>query len=118
MSMKHSNIRELTAIFLDLKTLKKMSKGKNILVLSDNMTSMAYINMQGCPCPEISRIATNIWALLVDNQADIVARHLSGSKNVVADRCRNLKLLSVTPSIKLPRVEQFCIPVGIGMPEP
>ena len=221
MSMKHSNIRELTAIFLGLKTFRKTLKGKNILVLSDNVTSVAYINLQGGPCPELSGIATNIWALLVDIQADIVARHLSGSKNVVADSlsrmssrhewsihpnlyqyldklwgphtcdrfasyltcvhpnynsfhadpyssgvdalaqsdwginnnfinaplrlmnhiinkvvatkamatfiaprwdamlwCRNLKLLSVTPPVKLPRVEQFCIPVGIGIPEP
>ena len=221
MSMKHSNIRELTAIYLGLKTFRKMLKGKNILVLSDNITSVAYINMQGGPYPELSAIATNIWALLVDIRADILARHLSGSKNVVADSlsrmssryewsihpnlyqyldkmwgphtydrfasyltcvhrnynsfhadphssgvdalaqsdwgvhnnfinaplrlmnriidkvvatkaeatviapcwdamlwCRNLKLLSMTPPVKLPRVEQFCIPVGIGVPEP
>lgn len=57
-----------------------------MLILSDNISTVAYINMQGGPSPALTTIATNIWAFMVENQIEVKVRHLSGKKNYVADQ--------------------------------
>ena len=90
MSRKHSNEREMTAVFLSLKSFIKQVAGKSILVLSDNVSTVAYINMQGGTSQNLTNIATNIWTFVVKNQIHIQVRHLSGVKNVVADHLSRL----------------------------
>ena len=90
MRQKHSNEREMTAVFLGLKTFLKEVTGKSVLILSDNISTVAYINMQGGSSQNLSNIATNIWTLLVENQIHVQVRHLSGIKNVIADQLSRL----------------------------
>lgn len=86
MRQKHSNLREMTAVFLSLKTFINELSGKSVLILSDNISTVAYINMQGGPSPSLTNIATNIWSLIVTNHIEVKMRHLSGNRNYVADQ--------------------------------
>lgn len=86
MRQRHSNEREMMAVLLSLKTFVKELSGKAVLILSDNISTVAYINMQGGPSPALTTIATNIWAFMVENQIEVKVRHLSGKKNYVADQ--------------------------------
>lgn len=90
MRLKHSNEREMTAVFMTLKTFLKEIKNKSVLILSDNIATVAYINMQGGPSPALTNIATNIWRIVVENNIQIQARHLRGIKNKVADELSRL----------------------------
>ena len=44
MSLEHSNYRELMAVLMALKSFGPSMKGKSIQILSDNVTTVAYIN--------------------------------------------------------------------------
>ena len=86
MRQKHSNEREITAVLLSLKSFVKDVSGKSVLILSHNVSTVAYINMQGGPSQNLTNVATNIWSVMVQNQIQVKVRHLSGSKNYVADQ--------------------------------
>ena len=90
MSTKHSNIREITAVLLTLKTFKHLVTGKSVLLRSDNVATVAYINMQGGPSQSLSAIATEIWEVLLTNNIQIKARFLQGLRNKTADRLSRL----------------------------
>ena len=85
MSQKHSNIRELMAVLLSLRAFAPHIRNKTISVLSDNITSVAYINHMGGPMEELTDIAKLIWAEAIQNNITIVAKHLSGKLNTQAD---------------------------------
>ena len=90
MRQKHSNEREITAVLLSLKTFVTELTNKSVLVLSDNISTVAYINMQGGPSQNLTNITTNIWTFIVKNQIDVKVKHLSGNMNYVADQLSRL----------------------------
>ena len=49
MSQKHSNVRELMAVLLSIRAFQVLIKNKTIQILSDNITTVAYINHMGGP---------------------------------------------------------------------
>ena len=85
MSQKHSNIRELMAVLLSIRAFRSHIENKTIQILSDNVTTVAYINHMGGPIEELTDIAKLIWAEAVQYNITIVARHLSGKLNTLAD---------------------------------
>ena len=85
MSQKHSNIRELMAVLLSIRAFRSHIENKTIQILSDNVTTVAYINHMGGPMEELTDIAKLIWAEAVQYNITIVARHLSGKLNTLAD---------------------------------
>ena len=82
---KSSNYRELMAIYLSLKSFLPNIRGKSVQVLTDNVTSAAYINFQGGQSSPLSEIATEIWSLSLQNNISIQAKHLAGHLNSIAD---------------------------------
>ena len=86
MSQKHSNVRELMAVLLSIRAFRPLIENKTIQVLSDNITTVAYINHMGGPVKELTEIAKLIWAESIMHNITIVARHLSGKLNTQADR--------------------------------
>ena len=62
MSQQHSNVRELTAVLVALKAFCSQVTGKHVQVLSDNITTVAYIKHMGSPIPKLNQIAKEIWA--------------------------------------------------------
>ena len=90
-SSQSSNYRELLAIFMCLYTFKSHIENKNVQVLTDNVTAMAYINHKGGPCPDLSELAVQIWTLVEESGLSLTCRHIAGVQNVVADRLSRLQ---------------------------
>ena len=86
LSSQSSNHRELLAILMALETFKDFLTGLTVEVLSDNTTAGAYVRNKGGPVPELSEIATAIWALAETCQFKIVCTHIPGVLNSSADR--------------------------------
>ncbi len=89
-AMKSSNYRELLTVLMALMSLKKHIQGKVLQILSDNVTTVCYVNMQGGPSKELTQVATAIWAFALENDITMFARHLSGSENTAADSLSRL----------------------------
>ena len=86
MSLQHSNVRELTAVLLAIRAFKHAIQNKNIQVLSDNITTVAYINHMGGPIKQLTNIAKDIWKEAIHSNITITARYLAGKENIQADR--------------------------------
>lgn len=86
----HSNAKEMLAVLLTIKSLLPMLKGKSIQILSDSITTCAFINFQGGAIKTLDIIARNIWDLAIRNNINIQAKHLAGKLNVEADRLSRL----------------------------
>ena len=86
MSHKPSNIREMTAILMALLTFRNIIQGKNVQIVTDNISSMANLNHFGGPTLQLTRISRAIWNLALKLKVNLSARHLSGSLNFEADR--------------------------------
>ena len=84
-SYRHSNYRELLAVYNTLLAFKHLIKGKTVQILSDNVTTVAYINKLGGMCPVMSDLTTTIFAYTQSLQTQISARHLAGVSNTRAD---------------------------------
>lgn len=80
-----SNLRELQAVYLSLITFLPHIEGQQVQILTDNICTVAYINLQGGPNKKLNIIARQIWALVINNKIQISAKHLAGSQNVQAD---------------------------------
>jgi hypothetical protein len=91
-SNKSSNYRELLTVLLAMISLSETIQGKILQILSDNVTTVCYINMQGGPSQELTEIATAIWALALDKGIILSAKHLRGIYNVHADMLSRLSV--------------------------
>ena len=80
-----SNVRELLAILLSLKSLLHLLRNKDVQILTDNVTACAYVNLQGGPVHTLDIIAKNIWDLAIRNCIQIQAKHIAGGSNQVVD---------------------------------
>lgn len=87
----HINEKELLAVLLALHSFKAQLTGKHIQILSDNITTVAYINHLGGTSVLLNKIATNIWMYCYEIQVSLEAKHLSGVLNVEADRLSRLE---------------------------
>ncbi|CAG8487821.1 11863_t:CDS:2 [Gigaspora margarita] len=81
----HINVLELKAIHYALLSFKTI-KDQTIMIKSDNMTAVAYLNHQGGTISqELSLLAENIWNLCLNQKIKIIAQHLPGKLNIQAD---------------------------------
>ena len=71
---RHISWLELQVVWLTLKHFLPQSRGAAVDVLSDNATTVAYINKEGRTHPQVST-----WC------REHIASHFSGSKNVLSD---------------------------------
>ena len=76
----------MAAILLSLETFANDLSGKSVLILSDNVSSVANMNMHGGPSRNLTNLATKIWSFMVQNQIEVNLKHLRGSENHVADQ--------------------------------
>ena len=84
----HTNYLELKAVLLGLQSLCSDVTNKHIRILTDNTTTVAYINaMGGIRSNKCNEIASEIWAWCSAQQNIwISASHIPGSANVDADK--------------------------------
>jgi hypothetical protein len=82
---RSSNYRELLTVLLSLHSFRKHIPNLSVQVLTDNITTVAYLNHLGGPYRDLSEIATAIWVLCSELNVRLTARHISGVRNVLAD---------------------------------
>ena len=83
---RHINWLELQAVWLTLKHFLPQLQGTAVDVISDNSTKVAYINkVGGTQSLSLCRLALDVWAWCRQHDIFLLASHLSGDKNVLAD---------------------------------
>ena len=83
---RHINWLELQAVWLTLQHFLLQLRGTVVEVLSDNMTTVSYINKQGgTHSLLLCRLALDLWDWCDHHQITISAVHLAGESNVLAD---------------------------------
>lgn len=82
----HINDKELLAVEFALHAFRQEVINKAVLVRSDNMTTVAYLNhMGGTISPRLSAIAERIWRWALEHRIHLMAEHVPGVDNVEAD---------------------------------
>ena len=82
----HINCLELLAATLAVKTFAKAKTAMSILLRIDNPTAVAYINnLGGTASKELVILMRNLWMWCLERNIHIVAVHLPGVLNTVAD---------------------------------
>ena len=83
---RHINWLEPQAVWLTLKHFLPQLQGTAVDVISDNTTTVAYINkVGGTQSPSLCRLALDVWEWCRQHEIFLVASHLSGDRNVLAD---------------------------------
>ena len=86
MGLRHSNVREMAAVLLALRAFRHLIRDRTINILSDNITTVAYVNHMGGSVSELTEIAKLIWAEAIRYNVTIIAKHISGKKNSLVFR--------------------------------
>ena len=97
-SLSHSdtNYLELLAVRLALASLLAGRSNIHVRIMSDNTTTISYINsMGGCKAVECNSLTKHIWDWARERKLWFSVAHIPGSSNVEADR------LSRNPNLNL-----------------
>ena len=82
----HINVLEFKAVLLCLRAFLHRTRGKSILLLTDNVSVAAYINRQGgTHSPQLCDLATQLWRWCRAHDIEPRATYLPGEENLVAD---------------------------------
>ena len=82
----HINWLELQAVWLTLQYFLPQVRDTAVDVLTDNSTTVAYINKEGgTQSPNLCYLALDLWAWCRQHGIYLVANHISGVTNVLAD---------------------------------
>ena len=82
----HINILELEGAFFALKFLMKDQSDKVICLKIDKSTAVAYLNNKGgAHSKQLIQLNLEIWNWCETKRLYLIAHHVSGKKNVVAD---------------------------------
>lgn len=85
--IQHINVLELEAVYFGLKSLCSEMTNTHIRVMSDNTTTVCYINnMGGSKSRPCNTIARKIWDFVISKNNTISAAHLPGKQNQLADK--------------------------------
>lgn len=102
-SKLHSNNREMLATIKTIKHFKELIRNKEVLLCSDNTSTIAAINKQGgTKSWSLTRMAWKMWNEIDSLNCSIRARHVPGKLNVRADAMSRLnQILPTEWSIKV-----------------
>ncbi len=89
LSQMPSNYREMMAVLLALHSFKHL-RNQHVQVLTDNITTAAYVNHLGGPSQLLMPIAKSIWMLAYEQNITLTARYLQGRCNSTADALSRL----------------------------
>jgi hypothetical protein len=82
----HINCLEMQAVLLTMKHFLPFLRQKSVLVRSDNMTVVQYLNKQGgTKSTQLCCLTWDLWNLAIANQIQIKAAHVAGKENSLAD---------------------------------
>lgn len=89
-SHKSSNFRQLLTVRLVLESFISQVQGKHIQIVSDNITTVAYLNHLGGPCMELNYVASGIWEVALEHNILLSASHIQGRLNYMLDKLSRL----------------------------
>ena len=81
MSTAPSNARELMAVIMSVLSFREELAGKAVQVLSDNISTVAYIMHLGGPSPGLSSMVTRLWEICYQVDITLTACYLAGKEN-------------------------------------
>lgn len=85
-SSLHINAKELLAVYLGLKHLASHFRGCSIHVKTDNTTAVSHINkMGGVRSDQCREVAFDLWSWCESHEIWIIATHIPGQDNEIAD---------------------------------
>ena len=84
-SMQPSNYRELLAILKCIQSFRKDLRNVSLQILSDNVTSVAYVNKFGGTSRRMSELMTTIFVTTQELGISLSAKYLKGKINIFAD---------------------------------
>ena len=85
-ALDNINSLELKAVLLALQNLESLVVGHSVLIRSDNMTVVSFINHQGgTHSLSLCRLALDLWEWCLQRRIFLHAAHIPGVENVVAD---------------------------------
>ena len=85
-ALDHINSLELKAVLLALQNLESHVLGRSVLIRSDNMTVVSFINHQGgTHSSSLCRLALDLWEWCLQRKIFLQAAHIPGEENIVAD---------------------------------
>ena len=85
------NYAELMAVMCAIKSFKSSLKGKNVQILSDNVTMVAYLNHLGGASPELTQLMTAISLEAHESGITLVSKHFADVLNGHAAGYRKCK---------------------------
>ena len=69
-----------------IKTFTKNKRDKSILLRTDNMATLYYLNkMGGTKNTTLSTLAQETWNYLISRRLSLTVEHIQGVKNEIAD---------------------------------
>ncbi|CEM39915.1 unnamed protein product [Vitrella brassicaformis CCMP3155] len=110
------NFRELLAVLFSIQRLvKTLNKGARLLVRSDSVSTVGWINDKEESSPAVQRVLARIFALLEAVNGEIVAVHIPGKDNTVADELSRFSLFADSRGTRLsaPSVETLATAVRL-----
>ncbi|XP_067317662.1 CREB-regulated transcription coactivator 3-like isoform X2 [Anolis sagrei] len=82
----HINLMELLAVEKALKSFEPILRCQVVQLMTDNTTVMFYINKQGgTHSKELLKITLRVWNWCIERRIHLLAIHLPGEQNVLAD---------------------------------
>ena len=85
-SLPHINVLELMAVFLTLHHFGRSLRRRTVLILTDNVTTAAYINRQGgTRSVTLNDLAAQLWRWCRLRSITPVASFIPGQENLIAD---------------------------------
>ena len=83
---RHINALEMEAVWKTLLAFAPYLVGRHVLIMTDSMTTKAYINRKGgVVSAQCNAWARHIWLWTAENAVSIRALHIPGKKNDAAD---------------------------------
>ena len=87
---RSSNYRELYAVYLALSAFKEKVNNQHILLRTDNITTMYYINGQGGPHKHLNKLTKLIFWAVKECHTSLRSLHLPGDLNTRVDELSRL----------------------------
>jgi hypothetical protein len=112
----HINALEMRAVMLALVAWRTLWRGRSILIRSDNVSTVQYINRQGGTIsPRLCQLAVELWDMALKNNIWLSAAHIKGESNVLADSLSRGKKIAWSEWSLCPRVTAQIFQI-YGMP--
>ena len=82
----YTNSLEMLAAFYAMKAFIKHSQGISVLLCTDNMSVVTYVNqMGGTRSPLLTAQAIDLWSWCLQRKITVAAQYIPGPENVMAD---------------------------------